>query len=82
MPYRAPIIIVISTQYQEHAKVPKIEQTIAAGCCAHSMQMAASQLPFWSVNKIQTGSRLAFGSVNNIHRGTPSNTRNKTYLFT
>jgi nitroreductase len=49
MPYRAPIIIVISTQYQEHAKVPKIEQTIAAGCCAHSMQMAAFSLGFGAV---------------------------------
>ncbi len=49
MPYRAPLIIVISTQYQDHEKVPKIEQSIAAGCCAHSMQMAAFSLGYGAV---------------------------------
>ena len=46
MPYRAPLIIVISTQYQEHPKVPKSEQLVAAGCAAHAMQMAAYSLGF------------------------------------
>ncbi len=46
MPYRAPMIIVISTQYIEHNKVPKQEQLIAAGCCAHAMQMAAFALGY------------------------------------
>lgn len=41
MPYRAPLIIVISTRYQLHEKVPKQEQLVAAGCAAHAMQMAA-----------------------------------------
>jgi nitroreductase len=41
MPYRAPMIIVISTKYQQHTKVPQIEQSITAGCAAHAMQMAA-----------------------------------------
>jgi nitroreductase len=49
MPYRAPLIIVVSTQYQHHEKVPKIEQSIAAGCCAHSMQMAAFSLGYGAV---------------------------------
>jgi nitroreductase len=49
MPYRAPLIIVISTKYQDHEKVPKIEQSIAAGCCAHSMQMAAFSLGYGAV---------------------------------
>lgn len=44
MPFRAPLIIVISTQYQQHVKVPKQEQLIAAGCAAHAMQMAATCL--------------------------------------
>ena len=41
MPFRAPMIIVISTRYQAHEKVPKQEQLVAAGCAAHAMQMAA-----------------------------------------
>jgi len=44
MPFRAPLIIVISTKFHQHVKVPKQEQLIAAGCAAHAMQMAASCL--------------------------------------
>ena len=46
MPFRAPMIIVISTQYVEHNKVPEQEQLVAAGCCAHAMQMAAYALGY------------------------------------
>lgn len=46
MPFRAPMIIVISTKFTEHEKVPHQEQLITAGCCAHAMQMAAFSLGF------------------------------------
>ncbi|PKI16203.1 nitroreductase family protein [Colwellia sp. 12G3] len=46
MPFRAPMIIVISTDYVEHNKVPQQEQLVAAGCCAQSMQMAAFALGY------------------------------------
>jgi len=46
MPFRAPMIIVISTQYVEHNKVPEQEQLVAAGCCAHAMQMAAFSMGY------------------------------------
>ncbi|WDE01560.1 NAD(P)H nitroreductase [Thalassomonas actiniarum] len=45
MPYRAPMIIVVSTKFIEH-KVPEQEQLIAAGCAAHAMQMAAFALGY------------------------------------
>ena len=45
-PFRAPMIIVISTQYVEHNKVPLQEQLITAGCCAHAIQMAAFSLGY------------------------------------
>ncbi|WP_281557648.1 NAD(P)H nitroreductase [Thalassomonas sp. RHCl1] len=45
MPFRAPMIIVISTKYVEH-KVPEQEQLVAAGCAAHAMQMAAFALGY------------------------------------
>lgn len=41
MPFRAPMIIIIVTNYQEHSRVPEQEQLVAAGCAAHAMQMAA-----------------------------------------
>ena len=46
MPFRAPLIIVISTKFHQHVKVPKQEQLIAAGCAAHAIQMAATSLHF------------------------------------
>jgi len=46
MPFRAPMIIVISTNFIFHEKVPKQEQLITAGCCAHAMQMAAVALGY------------------------------------
>ena len=49
MPFRAPLIIVVSTIYQQHIKVPKKEQLIAAGCAAHAIQMAATTLGYGAV---------------------------------
>ncbi|MFT5814517.1 MAG: nitroreductase [Psychroserpens sp.] len=49
MPFRAPLIIVISTKFHQHVKVPKQEQIIAAGCSVHAMQMAASCLDLGAV---------------------------------
>ncbi len=46
MPFRAPLIIIVSTRYTEHEKVPKSEQMITAGCSVHAMQMAAFTLGF------------------------------------
>jgi nitroreductase len=46
MPFRAPMIIAVSTKYQVHKKVPEKEQLITAGCCVHAMQMAASALGY------------------------------------
>lgn len=41
MAYRAPMIIVIASKFQNHPKIPKQEQLITVGCAAHAMQMAA-----------------------------------------
>ncbi len=49
MPFRAPLIIVISTCYQTHEKVPAHEQLITAGCAAHAMQMAAFALGYGAI---------------------------------
>lgn len=46
MPFRAPLIIVISTDFVSHDKVPSQEQLITAGCSAHAMQMAAVSLGY------------------------------------
>jgi len=49
MPFRAPLIIIVSTKFVEHKKVPKQEQLIAAGTCVHAMQMAAFALGFGAI---------------------------------
>ena len=46
MPFRAPMIIVISSRFTQHEKVPKQEQLISVGCSAHAMQMAAYSLGY------------------------------------
>lgn len=40
-PLRAPLIIAVASRYQAHPKVPKLEQTLSAGCALMAMQMAA-----------------------------------------
>lgn len=49
MPFRAPLIIAISTRLKQHDKVPKQEQIIAAGCTVHAMQMAAFSLGYGAI---------------------------------
>lgn len=46
MPFRAPMIIVVSSKIVAHDKVPKQEQLIAAACCTQAMQMAAVALGY------------------------------------
>ncbi|NMP32373.1 nitroreductase [Thalassotalea sp. M1531] len=46
MPYRSPMMLIVSTQYQQHPKVPKQEQLITAGCAVHVMQMACVALGY------------------------------------
>jgi nitroreductase len=38
---RAPLVIVVATQCDRTVKIPVIEQTLAAGCAAHSIMLAA-----------------------------------------
>jgi nitroreductase len=38
---RAPLIVVVATRCDRSAKIPIIEQTISAGCAAHSIMLAA-----------------------------------------
>ncbi len=41
LPLRAPMIIVAIARYQEHEKVPRVEQIASASCAVMAMQMAA-----------------------------------------
>ncbi|VVM65127.1 Putative NAD(P)H nitroreductase YdjA [Pseudomonas fluorescens] len=41
MPLRAPLLIVVIARLQDHFKVPKSEQRLAAGCAAHGILIAA-----------------------------------------
>ncbi|KTF14439.1 NAD(P)H nitroreductase [Pseudoalteromonas sp. 10-33] len=41
LPLRAPVIIIAIAKYEEHPKVPRIEQIQSAGCSVLAMQQAA-----------------------------------------
>ena len=41
MPLRAPLLVVVVARLQDHYKVPKSEQLLAAGCAAHGILLAA-----------------------------------------
>lgn len=41
MPLRAPLLVVVIARLQDHYKVPKSEQLLAAGCAAHGILLAA-----------------------------------------
>src|SRR5262245_13567167 len=43
---RAPLIVVVATRYDRSAKIPVVEQIIAAGCAAHGLMLAASAQGF------------------------------------
>jgi nitroreductase len=38
---RAPLIVVVATRCDRSAKIPVVEQIIAAGCAAHGLMLAA-----------------------------------------
>lgn len=87
MPFRAPMIIIVSTDYKEHEKVPQQEQLITAGCCVHAMQMAASALGFgamWRTGVLAMNKKVKAGlqiSVDNdivgfLYIGTPCKEQN------
>ena len=46
MPHRAPMLIIAVAQYQEHPKVPAIEQAISCGCAVHGMLYALQALGY------------------------------------
>lgn len=46
LPTRAPMVIVITTAYKEHEKVPVIEQFASASCAVMAMQLAATAQGF------------------------------------
>ncbi|MGB0936045.1 MAG: NAD(P)H nitroreductase [Colwellia sp.] len=64
MPFRAPMIIVVSTQYKTHDKVPLKEQLITAGCCVHAMQMACVALGYgamWRTGALAANEKVKEG---------------------
>ena len=40
-PLRAPLVVVVIARLQDHFKIPKSEQMLAAGCAAHAILLAA-----------------------------------------
>lgn len=70
MPFRAPMIIVVSTEFVSHDKVPNQEQLITAGCGAHAMQMASVALGYgamWRTGDLAYSSEVKKGLNINSH---------------
>jgi len=70
MPFRAPMIIIISSKFVLHDKVPKQEQLITAGCCAHAMQMAAFIQGFgamWRTGELAYNEQVKKGLGIDVH---------------
>lgn len=49
LPLRAPLIIAVSTCYQEHQMVPFIEQAASAACATFAMQQACFALGYGAI---------------------------------
>ena len=49
LPLRAPLIIVVSTEYQSHPSVPAIEQFATAACATMAMQQACFALDYGAI---------------------------------
>ncbi len=46
MPHRAPMVIIAVAEYQQHPKVPAIEQALSCGCAVHGMLLALQALGY------------------------------------
>lgn len=82
LPSRAPVVVVAITEYQEHPKVPAIEQAISCGCAVHGMLLAAQamgyggywrtgSLAFNQALKAEFGIKASDEIVGFLYLGTP-----------
>lgn len=63
-PMRAPLVVVVIAKLQDHFKVPKQEQRIAAGCAAHAILIAAFALgvgAVWRTGELSYSAHVAKG---------------------
>lgn len=84
LPFRAPMIVVGIMQYQEHEKVPRVEQIATTACAMENMQMAAYAQGFngmWRTGAFahDANVKTAFGLseqdeiIGYLYLGTPEN---------
>lgn len=63
-PLRAPLVVVVVARLQDHVKVPKQEQRIAAGCAAHGVLLAAYAMgvgAVWRTGELSYSAHVAKG---------------------
>lgn len=48
-PLRAPVVIAVIACLRDSPKVPAIEQTLSAGCCAHTLLLAAQAMGYGAI---------------------------------
>ncbi|MBI6604255.1 MULTISPECIES: nitroreductase family protein [Pseudomonas] len=83
-PLRAPLVVVVIARLQEHFKVPKSEQLLAAACAAHGILLAAYAQGIgavWRTGELSYSAHVARGLglaaneevIGFLYLGTPQN---------
>ena len=83
-PLRAPLVVVVIARVQEHFKVPKSEQLLAAACAAHGILLAAYAQGIgavWRTGELSYSAHVAKGLglaaneevIGFLYLGTPQN---------
>jgi len=83
-PLRAPLVVVVIARLQEHFKVPKSEQLLAAACAAHGILLAAYAQGIgavWRTGELSYSAHVAKGLgltadeevIGFLYLGTPQN---------
>ena len=84
MPLRAPLVVVVIARLQDHFKVPKSEQLLAAACAAHGILLAAYAQGIgavWRTGELSYSAHVAKGLglaaneevIGFLYLGTPQN---------
>jgi nitroreductase len=83
-PLRAPLVVVVIARLQEHFKIPKSEQRLAAACAAHGILLAAYAQGIgavWRTGELSYSAHVAKGLgltageevIGFLYLGTPQN---------
>ncbi|MDG1202233.1 MAG: nitroreductase family protein [SAR86 cluster bacterium] len=77
-PFRAPMIIILISNYKEHPKVPLIEQIISTGCAGQNILLALNALGYGGMWRTGT---FAFNEVISKYLGLEKSAQVIGYIY-